>query len=127
VSASEHGQEIESSPGIDPAAGQASENGEALKQEREKRFAAATGENLAWIEAHEAEILREHPEWTNQYAAVACRTPSKILAVAAERSTALEEGMKSPELLEQARLLGLPPGCLLNAILLGNAWSWSDL
>jgi hypothetical protein len=91
------------------------------------RFATSTGENIAWLEAHEADVLRQHPEWENQYVAVASRTPSKIVAVAARRAAAVEEGLKSPELLALARQEGMPPGSLLTPLLLGPARNLADL
>src|SRR5262249_23185745 len=64
--------------------------GTSLSSAPAQRFAAAVGENTAWLEAHEAEILRLHPEWADKYVVVASRTPLKILAVAANRNHALD-------------------------------------
>jgi hypothetical protein len=96
----------------------------AAETNMEQRFASAMRENIDWLEAHKDELLRKHPDWADKYVAVASRTPSKILAISEDRSLALEEGLKSGELLEQAARDGLSSGCLINAMFLGTSWDF---
>jgi hypothetical protein len=92
----------------------------------EQRSATAMGENTEWLNAHQAEILQEHPDWADKYVAVASGTPSKILAVGDNRSAVIEQGLQDPELLELARREGLRPGDLLSALLLDVTCSLYD-
>ena len=90
-------------------------------------FTTATDENLTWFEANQADLSSRYPEWKNQYVIVASRTPSKIVALDADRSVALEKGLRCPEVLTLAEHEGAPPGSLVTALLLGPARYLADL
>jgi hypothetical protein len=90
----------------------------AARHALDQRTATAMGENTEWLRAHENEILQEHPEWRDKHVAVATLTKSKIVAVAADFGDAIDEGLKSPELLEAAQREGL--------LLLGTSWIFTE-
>src|SRR5260370_39938766 len=91
------------------------------RAELDRRFLQTVVENKEWFEAHEADLLREHPEWWDHFLAVCSRAPSKILAVSEYHGDAGEKGLQSPELLELAAREGVPPGCLFHIMLLGDS------
>jgi hypothetical protein len=90
--------------------------------EWEARFAIAMGENKTWLAEHETALLQAHPDWLGKDVVIASCTPSKVLAVANDRQTALTQGMMSGELLEVARQEQVPPGILLTAVVLGDGY-----
>jgi hypothetical protein len=88
----------------------------------DNRVAQAIGENIDWLAANKAKLLQDHPDWANKYVAVSSRTPSKVLAMSEDRSEAFLEALKSAELLDLAKREGMPPGCLVNPMLLEFGW-----
>jgi hypothetical protein len=93
---------------------------------RDQRLATAMGENTDWLRTHQLQILQAHPDWADKYVAVASQTPSKILAVADERSAVIEQGLQASELLELAQREGRPPDEFLTALLLDVTWGLYD-
>jgi hypothetical protein len=91
-------------------------NGAVAKHDcqNDQRFAQAMGENFEWFRAHEDALLRDHPEWVSKHLAISSHTPSKILAIAADRQQAFLEGTQSPEALEIAAQEGMPAGSLVS-------------
>ncbi len=92
------------------------------RQQMDEHAAVAVSENIQWLELHWGELLQAHPVWEGKYLAIASRTPSKVVAVSPERDSALHEGLRSQELLEQAAQAGLPPGHLMNVMYFGISW-----
>ena len=91
------------------------------RRERDRRSAQAMEENERWLDKHEADLLLEHPDWKGQWIAVAHCTASKVVGVSPVRIAALEEGMKSKELIDAASKEHLHPGSMITAILLGES------
>jgi hypothetical protein len=104
-----------------PLLPEAGQNGQ-RNNELDARIAQSMGENTAWFQAHQSEILSRHPDWYGKYLAISCHTASKIVAVNECRSKAIEDGMNSPEVSELAKQEGLQPGMLVIAVPLGDLY-----
>jgi hypothetical protein len=95
---------------------------QALPEERqrwEEMWMQVFLENKAFLEQHEEALLEEHPDWRDKEAVLCVRTPEVILAVGEDRLQVAEEALHSPQLLEVARRLDVPPAYLLSIHELG--------
>jgi hypothetical protein len=88
--------------------------------ELEREFAAAQGENCDWIAHNLEREVRARPAGQGEFAAVASRTETKILATADDWDAAWQQALDHPELLEAATREGLPASVLLTVAAAGD-------